>query len=143
MARNYFTTNDIARMCNVTRQTAINWIKSRKLKANFTPGGHRRVLEEDLIAFFKENRMDPAIIETYENEHRKTVPPCWEYFSMGFTSRSSRHDCERCLIKEARAQRCFAIARALPPEEMACQPDCGQCSYFRRYGDAPGGRLPR
>jgi excisionase family DNA binding protein len=47
----YYTTFKISRLCGVNPSTVQNWIKERKLRAFQTPGGHRRVSREDLIAF--------------------------------------------------------------------------------------------
>jgi excisionase family DNA binding protein len=135
MERYYFTTNDIAQMCNVTRQTVINWIKNGKLKANLTPGGHRRVLREDLLAFFQKNQIDAAIIQDFEDKFRKKTPYCWEYFSMGFAGRSSAHECHGCPVKRAQAQRCFVIAPLRRETENLCHISCEQCSYYKRYGE--------
>jgi excisionase family DNA binding protein len=134
MGRYYFTTNDIAKMCNVTRQTVINWIKNGKLRANLTPGGHRRVLREDLVPFFESNQLDPCVIEEYEQENRKRAPYCWEYFAVGFPGRNSRHECDRCLIKEARAKRCFVLSHRFRKDGDACQTGCERCGYFKRFG---------
>jgi excisionase family DNA binding protein len=42
---------EVANICGVVNQTAINWIRSGHLKAFVTPGGQYRVYEEDLSAF--------------------------------------------------------------------------------------------
>lgn len=55
--RSYLTTFEIARLCQVNPTTVQNWIKEKKLPAFATPGGHRRVSVEDLIAFLKQYRM--------------------------------------------------------------------------------------
>jgi excisionase family DNA binding protein len=44
-------TRDVARMYHVTSAAVLNWIRSGKLKAYTTPGGHYRVAREDLEAF--------------------------------------------------------------------------------------------
>jgi two-component system OmpR family response regulator len=49
----YYTTFKISQICGVNPTTVQNWIKENKLKAFQTPGGHRRVQSEDLIAFLK------------------------------------------------------------------------------------------
>jgi excisionase family DNA binding protein len=141
MGRSYFTTNDIAQMCNVTRQTVINWIKTGKLKANLTPGGHRRVLHEELVSFFKENQMEVSVIQDYEERHGWRIPFCWEYFAVGFASRSSRHQCDCCLVKEARAQRCYALAPLMRKEGETCHTDCEGCGFYKRYGELLRDRL--
>lgn len=46
---------EVANICGVVNQTAINWIKSGHLKAFSTPGGQYRIYRDDLIQFM-ENR---------------------------------------------------------------------------------------
>ena len=53
MPQRVFTTHQVAKECNVHHTTVINWVNEDKLKAYTTPGGHRRVSEEDLIKFMK------------------------------------------------------------------------------------------
>ncbi len=48
---------EVANLCGVVNQTAINWIKGGHLKAFTTPGGQYRVYAEDLIAFLDERKM--------------------------------------------------------------------------------------
>lgn len=55
--RKAFGTHDIARMCNVTPPTAINWIEEGKMPSFTTGGGHRRVWDKDLTAFMREHNM--------------------------------------------------------------------------------------
>jgi len=57
MDRMFFTTFEISQICGVNPTTVQNWVKSKKLKAFKTPGGHRRVRREDLIQFMKEFNM--------------------------------------------------------------------------------------
>jgi len=55
MARHaFYTTFEISQICGVNPTTVQNWVKGKKLLAFQTPGGHRRVLREDLISFLKE-----------------------------------------------------------------------------------------
>ncbi len=48
---------EVANMCGVVNQTAINWIRNGYLKAFNTPGGQYRVYSEDLLLFIKERGM--------------------------------------------------------------------------------------
>lgn len=48
---------EVANICGVVNQTAINWINTGHLKAFKTPGGQYRVYPEDLISFMKERKM--------------------------------------------------------------------------------------
>ena len=49
--RDTFTTAQAARLLGVSVATVVNWIDDGKLKAHKTPGGHRRILRDDLVAF--------------------------------------------------------------------------------------------
>ena len=47
----------IARMLHVDPGSVANWIDQDLLKAHRTPGGHRRVAEEDLVVFLRAHKM--------------------------------------------------------------------------------------
>jgi len=51
--RRFFTTSDVARYCAVTNDGVLKWIKSGKLRAFSTPGGHYRVSAEDFRSFLE------------------------------------------------------------------------------------------
>lgn len=65
----YFTTGDIAKMCDVTANGVIKWIKAGKLKAFKTPGGQRRVREEDFRDFI--DRFNYPINPKYFKDNRQ------------------------------------------------------------------------
>lgn len=44
---------EVAKLCGVVNQTAINWIKNKHLKAFNTPGGQFRVYPADLVEFMR------------------------------------------------------------------------------------------
>ena len=46
-----FSALEVANLCGVVNQTAINWIRNGYLKAFTTPGGQYRIYAEDLMAF--------------------------------------------------------------------------------------------
>ncbi len=52
-----FSALEVANICGVVNQTAINWIKSGYLKAFMTPGGQYRIYQEDLLEFLKSRGM--------------------------------------------------------------------------------------
>ena len=54
MKKKALTTYDIAKYCDVSPRTAIQWISEGKIKAYRTPGNHCRVKIEDFIPFLKE-----------------------------------------------------------------------------------------
>jgi len=61
--RRFFTTSEVARYCAVTNDGILKWIKSGKLRAFSTPGGHYRVSAEDFRAFL--NKFDMPVDETF------------------------------------------------------------------------------
>jgi CheY-like chemotaxis protein len=52
-----FSALEVANICGVVNQTAINWIKNGYLKAFTTPGGQYRVYSEDLVEFLSSRGM--------------------------------------------------------------------------------------
>lgn len=48
---------EVANICGVVNQTAINWIRNEYLKAFKTPGGQYRVYPEDLVEFMEKRGM--------------------------------------------------------------------------------------
>ncbi len=52
-----FSALEVANLCGVVNQTAINWIRNGYLKAFTTPGGQYRVYVEDLLGFLRERGM--------------------------------------------------------------------------------------
>jgi len=53
------TTFQAAEYCRVSPFTIRNWIESGALPAYKTPGGHRRILKQDLEEFMKKHGMPP------------------------------------------------------------------------------------
>jgi excisionase family DNA binding protein len=51
--RRFFTTSEVANYCAVTNDGVLKWIKSGKLRAFSTPGGHYRVSAEDFRSFLE------------------------------------------------------------------------------------------
>lgn len=54
-----YTTFEAAKICHVTHHSIKNWIKQGLIRASRTPGGHYRILEQDLDAFREEYDMFP------------------------------------------------------------------------------------
>lgn len=54
--RKSLSTGDIARHCQVTPATVVNWIKAGKLKVYTTPGGQYRMDVEEFLKFLDHNK---------------------------------------------------------------------------------------
>ena len=63
---------EVANICGVVNQTAINWIRSEYLKAFKTPGGQYRIYPEDLVEFM-EKRGIKVPSEVIDNCEKKVV----------------------------------------------------------------------
>jgi len=57
MIKNFYTTHQASKFCNVYPTTVINWIKEGLLSAYTTPGGHRRIKKDDLLNLMQKNNM--------------------------------------------------------------------------------------
>jgi two-component system OmpR family response regulator len=57
MNKQTYTTFDIAKLLDVYPTTVAKWVDEGKLKAFNTPGGHRRVLADDLAVFMRQHKM--------------------------------------------------------------------------------------
>jgi excisionase family DNA binding protein len=53
-----FSALEVANICGVVNQTAINWIRNGHLKAFVTPGGQYRIYAKDLAAFLDKRGMN-------------------------------------------------------------------------------------
>jgi excisionase family DNA binding protein len=67
--RRFFTTSEIARYCAVTNDGVLKWIKSSKLRAFSTPGGHYRISAEDFREFL--DRFDMPVDESFFRGSKK------------------------------------------------------------------------
>jgi two-component system, OmpR family, response regulator len=67
-----FSALEVANICGVVNQTAINWIKSGYLKAFTTPGGQYRVYSDDLHRFLVDRgmRIPVELEDALANEQR-------------------------------------------------------------------------
>ena len=71
MTKEFYTTHEVSKFCDVYPTTVINWIKEGILPAYTTPGGHRRIKRDDLLKLMKENNM--PIPEELTKGHKNRV----------------------------------------------------------------------
>jgi excisionase family DNA binding protein len=60
MGERLYTTVDVAKVCSVSLRTIIRWVDEGRLPSFRTPGGHRRVREEDLRGFLERYKIPCA-----------------------------------------------------------------------------------
>src|SRR5436309_15355203 len=52
-----FTTHEVSRLLHVNPRSVINWIEQSLLASYRTPGGHRRIRRDDLLAFLRKHQI--------------------------------------------------------------------------------------
>ncbi len=55
------TTHEVAKYLNVYTNTVIHWMNTGKLNGYRTPGGHRRILREELQKFVRKNGLEECV----------------------------------------------------------------------------------
>jgi excisionase family DNA binding protein len=125
------TTGQAARLCSVKPDTVLKWIKSGRLHAGRTAGGHFRIEWGDI----------ERLIPTEGNEERPSAPPvecspqplrCWEYLS---DRGAVRETCKQCVVYRVRAAWCFQVAglgEGTGHIRQFCHTSCEDCAYYRR-----------
>lgn len=125
------STGEVAKLCGVTRDAVLKWIKKGKLPAQKTPGGHFRVPRDACQGMVLEGPR-PKPFATPAGKASQNGPlRCWEYFG---EDGSPKEVCQSCLVYLARAQNCFRLAEL--GEESGhrlhfCRNDCRTCAYYR------------
>lgn len=71
MTREVLTVPQAAKYCAIGRVTLWKYVKSGELKASLTPGGHYRILKEDLEAFAHQKGMYP--LANYKPSKKKIL----------------------------------------------------------------------
>ena len=132
----WLTTGQAAKLCSVTPDTVLKWIKKGSLEAVRTAGGHYRIRREDLGTLLTDRHRSAR----EQHQPLDEVPQhlrCWEYFSRGGVIRD---ECQACVVYRARAAWCFQMATLGPEVGYSgrfCQTSCEDCVYFRRMSGRP------
>src|SRR3989441_11122345 len=56
-SKSIFTTHEVSHLLHVNPRSVINWIEQNLLASYRTPGGHRRIRREDLLAFLRKHQI--------------------------------------------------------------------------------------
>lgn len=56
-SKSIYTTHEISHLLHVNPRSVINWIEQSLLPSYRTPGGHRRIRREDLLAFLHKHQI--------------------------------------------------------------------------------------
>lgn len=92
-----FSALEVADICGVVNQTAINWIKNGFLKAFTTPGGQYRVYAEDLLEFLTARGMR---IPEELDQNGEDKGPDWERILIVDDDQNINNLLKRFLVKK-------------------------------------------
>jgi len=118
------STGKAAQLLSVTPDAVLKWIKSGRLPAIRTVGGHYRVDPDDLDRLVQSS---PGPRSDATNDFFY----CWEYYAI---DGATGQECLDCLVYRAKASRCFEMSD-LPSEAgfsgKYCKTSCEDCAYYQ------------
>ncbi|UCG50754.1 MAG: helix-turn-helix domain-containing protein [Candidatus Latescibacterota bacterium] len=127
MASNYLTTGQAATILAVTPDTVLKWIRSGRLPAWRTAGGHHRIDPRDLSRISNDLQNSPT---GTTSPRPKPFEYCWEFYGNG----GLPENCAGCAVYLMRAQRCYEVAKLAPQSghlKAFCKSTCDECEYYR------------
>lgn len=128
----WLSTGRVAKLCSVKPDTVQKWIRSGKVAAQRTAGGHYRLSRQDVATFLTAPRparwFRPPPVECQPRPLR-----CWEYMSNNGTLRK---ECGNCVVYRVRASWCFevlGVSQGTGHARSFCrsQDSCESCVYYR------------
>jgi excisionase family DNA binding protein len=125
LAARFLTTGEAAIILSVTPDTVLKWIRSGRLPARRTAGGHHRISHRDLELLTSENGKKQT-----EKSPQRAFQYCWEFYGNGNLHQS----CSGCAVYLMRAQRCYEVAKLAPQAGVPktfCKQSCDECEYYR------------
>jgi excisionase family DNA binding protein len=129
MSKNLYSTFQAAKILGVSPDTVLKWIKTGKLPARRTLGGHYRIRSEIIDELLSENLSQTSIVKTIPTP--KTFLHCWEFHSRHGKSIDA---CQECLVYKTRAKHCYEmnpVPKELGYMKIFCETECEDCSYYR------------
>jgi excisionase family DNA binding protein len=134
MTEKLLTTGQAAKLCSVTSDTVLKWIRSGRLEASRTPGGHHRVSLENLLKILDSNQ--GVTLENSQIEIKSLKPNrhpfryCWEFNNDG----TRLNGCSECIVYTMRAKRCYEVverAKEIGHNKLFCKQTCQECNYYQ------------
>ena len=131
--KKWLSTGEAARLCSVAPDTVQKWIRSRRLAAQRTAGGHYRIDVQDI-----------GPLATHTGSRRWFAAPpsrcapqplrCWEYLS---DTGEVKSECLGCVVYRVRAAWCFDVLGSnggAGHSRTFCtgQGGCSECAYYKR-----------
>lgn len=128
MPPRYLSTGQAAKICSVTPDTILKWIRSGRLPAKRTAGGHHRVERRDLDNVLGDTAVTEQLVKWREEPRHFRY--CWEHKGQG----GLLDGCKQCVVYELRAQRCYEVVKLAPEvghSKLFCEGSCDDCDYYQ------------
>ncbi len=131
MGHKFISTGQAAKLCSVTPDTILKWIRSGRLPARRTAGGHHRIDSRDLEEMLRPAAW-PVSTSLDEGEQEQNLfRYCWQHNTTG----ELLQGCRDCVVYQTRAQRCYEVLKLSPNighTKLFCEKDCNQCDYYQK-----------
>ncbi len=127
MKKSYLTTFQAAEIMSVTPDSVLKWIKSGKLKALKTPGGHNRIAPESVHGFLKSST--PKIFSE-STKSPNYFEYCWQFNSQ---QNDCIQECKDCIVFKSRTKYCFEmsnLSKEVGLLKLFCKSSCIECRYY-------------
>jgi excisionase family DNA binding protein len=127
MSSNLLSTGQAASLLAVTPDTVLKWIRTGRLPARRTAGGHHRIALKDLELVAASS---PTPLAADAPAHRRPFQYCWEFYGNG----NLPEKCRGCAVYLMRAHRCYEVAKLAPQSghlKAYCESTCEDCEYYR------------
>ena len=130
MDQDMVSTGQAAKLCSVTPDTILKWIKNNKIEAVQTAGGHYRIIRE---------KLKPYMVVSLEHikENPLQINYCWQYHS---DKDDVNEGCRECMIFKSKAEKCYLVAglgENAGHSQTFCTTSCYECDYFHLMNSSP------
>ncbi|TET37591.1 MAG: helix-turn-helix domain-containing protein [Planctomycetota bacterium] len=130
------TTGQVAKLCSVSPDTVLKWIKSGKIDATRTVGGHYRV-QRDAIARLVCTQEELIAQVSSSQKRRRRFHFCWEYFA---GQGEMDKNCLKCVVYRTKSIHCWEISDLSSKHGFAgiyCKSSCEDCPYRKNQISRP------
>jgi len=131
MDSDLLTTGQVAKLCGVTSDAVLKWIKRGRFPAIRTTGGHFRIARGTIEALGYCRAGDPHHAGGMPTRTGPAPTHCWEYFCRNLAPAET---CKDCVVYRARIEKCYEVAdlgERIGHNRQFCQATCQDCSFFR------------
>jgi excisionase family DNA binding protein len=121
------STGQAAKLCSVTPDTILKWIKRNKINAVQTAGGHYRIDKQGIKPFITATETP---LKGAKQKASNLISYCWEFHSK---DGNINENCRECMVFKSKAEKCYLMAglgKDAGHSQTFCKNSCYECEYF-------------